>query len=287
MKFKILLLILVFAFSFNALFAQNITNVTSEQEGCKIVVRYKISKAKFNQKFNVLLYVSFDGGKTFQGPMKSVTGNVFKEVKEGANQMVWNPFNDVTSMDGDVVFDVKAEIINQKVEKHFFIHYTGSYSLRNSGYTAPFGISIGQIGKVGWYISARMNRNAFKSSAYDFNGNNVVDYGKALYYEYDNDYKYPSFEALAGITAQIRWNIFLYGGVGYAYQKYYGHINEYDFVTNDLQSDSYIDYIDYSASGIAAEGGVIIRAKSLSFNVGYSTLNFSYSNIVFGVGLNF
>jgi hypothetical protein len=56
---------------------------------------------------------------------------------------------------------------------------------------------------------------------------------------------------------------------------------------NSQQSDSYLDYTDYSVSGITAEAGLIIRAKSLSFNVGYSTLNFSYSNIVFGLGYNF
>jgi hypothetical protein len=56
---------------------------------------------------------------------------------------------------------------------------------------------------------------------------------------------------------------------------------------NSLQSDSYIDYTDYSVNGISVEGGFIFRANMVSFNVGYSTLNFGYSNIVFGVGINF
>ena len=287
MNFKNLLLFIVFILSTNTLYSQQITNVNSQLTGNTITIDYTLAGAKFNQKFNVLLYVSLDAGKTFQGPMKSVTGDVGKGIKAGTHKIVWDPYKDVNSLDGDIVFDVRAEIINQKIEKHFFVHYTGNYSLRNSGYTAPFGLSVGQIGKIGWYASVRMNTSAFNNSDYDFDGNDIIGYDKVLYYEYDNDYKYPSFEALAGITAQLNWNFFLYAGAGYGYQKYYWHINEYDYATNNLESDSYLNYTDYSALGFAAEAGFIVKAKMVSLNLGMSTLNFSYANIVFGIGLNF
>ena len=219
--------------------------------------------------------------------MESVSGDVGEGIKAGSNQITWDPFKDVHSLEGNIVFSIKAEVIDQKLEKYFFVHYTGNYSLRDAGFSAPFGLSFGQIVKIGWYASARINLSSFTKSQYDFNGTDVVNYDKVLYYEYDNEYKYPAMEAFAGITAQIRWNIFLYGGVGYGYQKFYWHINEYDYMDNSLQSDSYLDYTDYSVSGVAAEAGAILRAKTLSFNVGYSTLNFSYSNIVFGLGINF
>jgi len=279
-------IILIIICSYKVL-AQEISNVNSELNGNSINITYDLKGAKYNQVFNVLLYVSFDGGNTFQGPMKSVTGDVGINIKAGSKKITWEPFKDVHSLEGNIVFSIKAEVIDQKLEKHFFVHYTGNYSLRDAGFSAPFGLSVGQIGKIGWYASARINLSAFSKSEYDYDGNDVIGYDKVLYYEYDNNHKYPSMEALAGITAQIRWNIFLYGGLGYGYQKYYWHMNEYDYMDNSLQSDSYLDYTDYSVSGIAAEAGVIIRAKKLSFNVGYSTLNFSYSNIVFGLGFNF
>jgi hypothetical protein len=284
---KILITFSIVLIYISSITAQEVKNVSSEVTGNIIQIDYDLSSAKYKQIFNISLYVSFDGGNTFQGPMKAVSGDVGKGIKAGSNRISWEPFNDVPSLEGDVVFSIKAEVIDQKLEKHFFVHYSGSYSLRDAGFSTPFGLSIGQIGKVGWYVTARMNTDAFSKSQYDFDGTDVVDYDKELYYEYDNEYKHPSLEALAGITAQIHWNIFLYGGVGYGYQKYYWHINEYDYMDNSLQGDSYLDYTDYSVSGITAEAGIIIRAKMLSFNVGYSTLNFSYSNIVFGVGLNF
>ena len=284
---KIIIFSALIFFSITFLNAQEVKNVTSQVNGNQIIIEYDLTGAKYNQVFDVSLYVSFDGGTSFQGPMKSVSGDVGTEVKAGKNKITWDPFSDVPSLEGDIVFNVKVQVVDQKLERHFFVHYSGNYSLRDAGFSAPFGLTIGQIGKIGWYVSARINTSSFETSQYDFDGNDVVDYDKVLYYEYDNEYKYPSLEAFAGITAQIHWNVFLYGGAGYGYQKFYWYMNEYDYMDNSLQSDSYLDYTDYSVSGLTAEAGMIIKAKMLSFNVGYSSLNFEYSNIVFGVGLNF
>lgn len=284
---KIIILLIYIVFTIPFLNAQEVKNVTSQVNGNLITIQYDLTGAKYNQVFNVSLYVSFDGGTTFQGPMKTVSGDVGTEVKSGKNKIIWEPFSDVPSLEGDIVFSVKADVVNKKLEKYFFVHYSGNYSLRDDGFSAPLGLTIGQIGKIGWYVSARTNTSGFETSQYDFDGNDVVAYDKVLYYEYDSEYKYPSLETFAGITAQIHWNMFLYGGVGYGYQKFYWHMNEYDYMDNSLQSDSYLDYTDYSVSGLTAEAGIILKAKMLSFNVGYSTLNFEYSNIVFGVGFNF
>lgn len=286
MKNLLITIFVIFIFSVH-INAQEISNVKHQLDGHLIKINYTLSGAKYNQVFNVLLYVSFDGGKTFQGPMKSVTGDVGQDTKAGSRFIFWDPFKDVNSLEGEIVFDIRAVIVNQKLEKHYFIHYTGNYSLRESGFSTPYGLSIGQIGKIGWYVSVRLNSNSFLKSQYDFDGKEINGYDKVLYYEYDNDYQYPSFEILAGLTAQIHRNLYIYGGAGYAYQKYYWHINEYDYVTNNLISDSYINYKDYSVSGIAAEAGLVVRVKKVSFNLGYSTLNFLYSNLVYGIGINF
>jgi len=287
MVFRKISLLLMALIVKSTLSAQEVTNVNSSLSGDKILIEYTLTGAKFNQKFNVQLYVSVDGGLTFMGPLKAVSGDIGEGIKSGKHYVYWDPYKDVNSLEGDVIFKVNAEVIDAKIERRYFVHYSGNYSIRNSGYTAPIGLSVGQIGKIGWYISARMNSSAFKDAQYDFNGSDVVNYDKIMYYEFDNDYQYPSFEVMAGITAQLGWNFFLYAGAGYGYQKYYWHINEFDYMTNELESNSYLNYVDYSESGVAAELGLIIKASMISFNVGYSTLNFSYSNIVFGIGVNF
>jgi hypothetical protein len=267
--------------------AIKIVDVKTQKNGYEVKVSYRIQGGKFNHTFDVALYVSTDGGRTFQGPMKTVTGDVGAGIKSGSHMLTWNYYSDIKSLGNNVVYDVRAEVNTKEIERKFFVHYTGNYSLRGSEFIAPIGLSIGQIGKIGWYISARMNTDAFISSDYDFDGADIIGYDKILYYNFDTDYKHPSLEAVAGITAQLNWNFFLYAGAGYGYQKYYWHMNEFDYMTNEQVGDSYLNYKDYSVSGITAEAGFIVRAKAISFNVGYSTLNFEYSNIVFGIGFNF
>jgi hypothetical protein len=286
MDIKRLLLIIIIIFSAIIVNAQQVTNVKSFQTGNAITIEYTLTGAKFNQKFNVSLYLSLDGGKTFQGPLSAVSGDVGDDVKAGTHKIFWDPYKDVNSLEGDVIFTVKAEVIQERVRRNFFVHYSGNYSLRNAGYTSPLGLSIGQIGKMGWYLSARMNSSAFKKAQYEYDGVKIVDYNEILYYEYDNLYQYPSFEAIGGITAQLNWNLFLYFGAGYGYQKYFAHINEFDYISNDLVRESYVNYQGHSSSGVVAEAGLIIKAKSLSFSAGYSTLAFTYSGIVFSIGFN-
>ena len=48
----------------------------------KIQVSYDLRK-RFYQQANITLWVSFDGGKTFEGPMKSVTGDVWPVLHSG------------------------------------------------------------------------------------------------------------------------------------------------------------------------------------------------------------
>ena len=281
---KLFPVLFLFIFFTSRIHSQEVKNINFEVKENLINIDYVLTGSKYVQVFDVSIYVSFDSGNNFQGPLKSVSGDVGKGIKSGSNRIVWDFYKDVIALEGNIVFKIVANVKNQK---HYFLHYSGNYSLRDVNFSAPFGLSFGQLGKIGWYVSARINTTSFANSDFDFNGTDIIDYDKTLYYEFDNNYKYPSLEAFGGITFHLFREVFAYGGVGYGYQKYYWHINEYDYMDNSLKDESYLDYTDYSVSGIAAEAGIIVRAKSFSFNIGYSALDFSYSNIVFGIGLNF
>lgn len=285
-RLKLIITLTAIFFFQMPLFSQTISNVHSEINADIITIHYSLLSAKFNQKFDVSLFVSFDGGKTFQGPMKTVRGDVGTNVKSGTNKIYWNPYSDVNSLDGDIVFDVRAIIMEEKVKRHFFIHYTGNYSFQNKNYSAPMGISIGIIGKVGFYLSGRINSDGLKSAQYKYDGKDIANYDKVLYYEFDNKYLYPSLEITGGLTFQLGWNANMYIGMGYGYHKYFFQINEYNYATNNIESKSYVEYSEYTKSGIDAEIGLIFRAHAVSFSIGCSTLKFNCSNIVFGIGVN-
>jgi formylglycine-generating enzyme required for sulfatase activity len=88
--------------------AQQIQNVTAEQQGKNIVVSYNLAAA--SGQFDVALYCSTDGGTNFGNPLNAVTGDVGKNLNAGNNkQITWNVLADMEKLTGSrIVFEVRA-----------------------------------------------------------------------------------------------------------------------------------------------------------------------------------
>ncbi len=84
MKYIKFTLFLFLLWGFITLQAQNITNITPMLDDNTMQIKYTITDAAFNQKFTAALYVSIDGGNTWQGPMTLIQEDK-KEVTEGEN----------------------------------------------------------------------------------------------------------------------------------------------------------------------------------------------------------
>lgn len=56
--------------------AQSIKNVKASLENNKIIICYDLSGGKFYNNYKISLYTSRDGGKTFEGPLQEVSGDV-------------------------------------------------------------------------------------------------------------------------------------------------------------------------------------------------------------------
>jgi sulfatase modifying factor 1 len=90
------------------LFAQQIQNVTAEQQGKNIVVSYDLTAT--SGEFDVSLYCSTDGGSNFGNPLNAVAGDVGRKVIAGTNkQITWNVLSDMEKLTGSrIVFEVRA-----------------------------------------------------------------------------------------------------------------------------------------------------------------------------------
>ena len=107
MKSKIL--IAVFCLLNILLQAQSIENVRFEQEGKKINVYYDMTGTGANQKYDISVYCSTDGGKTWGSPIQSVTGSVGTGQTSGYNKKItWNVLADRDKLSGDIMFEIKA-----------------------------------------------------------------------------------------------------------------------------------------------------------------------------------
>ena len=273
----ITILFLGIAISVNS---QSVSNIEPLQTGNKITIKYKITGAKFNQTFNVSFFVSNDGGNTFQGPLKSVSGDIGEVLSGGNKEIVWDVFKDDINIEGNLVFDVRIKINEEKIKKKFFVALSDNT-------TAPLGFSIGQIGKTGWYLTARLNSNILLSPKYECDDEKLTNYTGESYYSFDGESKIKRYSLTGGLTFQAGKNVYFFAGGGYGTKDLLWHINEYDYNDDSKTGDDYVKNANYSYSGIEAEAGMIINSGIFFFSAGASSQSFKRLDGNFSIGLAF
>jgi hypothetical protein len=287
------ILIILSLLIYTAAYTQKVIDVTPIQDNNQMVVKYKIVESSSNQKFNVSLYVSIDGGVSYKGPLKSVTGDVGEGIIAGENTIIWDIFKDVDDLKGSVVFDIRAIPVEtfakgietdiksekrQKVKKKFFISYMGSTN-------APIGLSIGQLGKTGWYGSFKMS--AFqKQPEYVYEGDSwPPSVGSSEHYDFNNTREVRKLSVTLGLTQQLGTNAFWYIGGGYGVKQQIWQIDTY--VYNDIIESAYVENPEKSYSGFELESGFTIRMSKILLSAGFTNINFKSTKLTFGLGLNF
>ena len=282
MKRNLSLIFLTLYLSAGSLIAQNISKVSASVSGDKIIVNYSLKGAKFNQSFNVSLYVSRDDGSTYQGPLKEVSGDIGEGIKDGSHKIYWDALKEMPFTDEELIFDVRAEKVVKEIKKSFFISYSANDM-------TPLGLRFGTIGKIGWYVEGRINLKPFESSQYNFNeGDEVIpDYNKHGYYKFTGNNNYSAMSACAGITLQPTWNFFIYAGVGYGKEEYLMEIDEYSYDNNSNTGKALVKCKDHSYTGFEMDTGLIYRLGKFIISGGATTINFQTFNWTAGVGVSF
>ena len=152
MRKTIILTAILVAFSTIAAKAQQIVNVS--QKNNDIVVEYDLT----NAADFVRLYVSLDGGETYRGPLKEVSGDL-ANVPAGYNHSItWHVLREfeTDAFENDQVrFKISVKM-KEKWYKETFITFNGAYSFLPQ---ASFGFSVGQVKHFGWFVSVMSNGN--------------------------------------------------------------------------------------------------------------------------------
>jgi sulfatase modifying factor 1 len=93
-------------------FAQNISNITATQSGKNIVVSYNLTGKEDIKAYEIKLYVSPDGGSTWQGPLTAVSGAVGKgQTVANSKSITWDVLKEpnFSQLKGDKIqFKIKA-----------------------------------------------------------------------------------------------------------------------------------------------------------------------------------
>ena len=109
MKKSQLLLLLLVVLQTSITLAQKVSNIAYRQEQSTIIVSYDLET---KTPCRIDLYVSTDGGKTWKGPLKKVTGDAGTKISSGKNSIIWNVLEEYNELRGNnIKFQVRAKII--------------------------------------------------------------------------------------------------------------------------------------------------------------------------------
>jgi hypothetical protein len=87
--------------------AQKVSNVTFRQEQSTIVISYDLET---KTPCKISLFVSTDDGKTWQGPLKKVSGDAGNKIVSGNHSITWNVLEEFEELRGDKIkFQVRAD----------------------------------------------------------------------------------------------------------------------------------------------------------------------------------
>ncbi len=103
-----ILILIISILLVNLAFNQSITNVISKLEGQKIAVTYNLQS---DNPVGISLFISEDGGKTFTGPLKHISGDIGLTQSGTNKKIIWDVLKERKILHGNnIVFRVKAQI---------------------------------------------------------------------------------------------------------------------------------------------------------------------------------
>ncbi|MBI5218141.1 MAG: hypothetical protein HY958_04345 [Bacteroidia bacterium] len=157
-------------------FAQKIENVRFTEKEKKVEILYDITGAAPEQRFDIKLFSSTNGGKSWT-QLKTMSGDAGTGIKGGKNKKaVWDALKDVTEINGKIKFDVRAKISNSKSQSK---NETGTLKdIRDK--------KIYKTVKIGtqWWMAENLNYKTDKGSwCYNNEQTNCDKYGRLYDWE--------------------------------------------------------------------------------------------------------
>lgn len=139
-----------------------------------------------------------------------------------------------------------------------------------------YGIMLGIVRTTGPYLKVKYDFAGFSTSG-ECTDKGVLK-GTDLHPWYTGEKKQNRFSVTAGVIQRL-WQqpIYLYGGVGYGYNKFGWETVDGNWLKNT----------DHSSSGVEAELGGIYRYKDYAVSVGVQTNRFKYVEATLGIGIMF
>lgn len=171
--------------------------------------------------------------------------------------------------------EVKQPVAPKSSSSAFFVMANAAYSI------APqfsFGLTIGSVKKLGWYVSLGTNFN-FDNS----NGAFTCDGDGNWVNQFVGDYKFTGASktsrvaATAGLAFKISDPLYAYAGAGYGYRNLYWYYTS-------TGGQGYAKNMDYSYQGLAVDAGLMLHFNGFGISLGVQTIGVKYMEAKIGIG---
>lgn len=163
------------------------------------------------------------------------------------------------------------------VDNKIFIMANAAYSFVPQ---TSFGVTVGSVKKLGWYVSFGTNFNFSNSFDYECNGNGEIS-SDITDYKYTGEQKTSRLAATAGMVIRMSNPVYAYLGGGYGYRNLFWQF--YDCNNNN----GWAKNVDYSYQGLSLDAGLMLNFSNVCFSIGVQTTGFNYFETKTGVGVIF
>lgn len=280
MKRSSIIILLLYAL-ISSLSAQQVTNISAQQEGREIAIYYDLSS-----RAHITLSVRANGKRLHP---EMLSGAIGKNVEAGTRKRIaWGV---LTEQKGrfkadNVVFTVRAF-----APWRTFVMAEAGLSPAPFQYSA--GIMTGMVSRVGWYFKARTSFQYAPTDGYiDIWSNSCDIFDKtdnlintipsvAMPYVLSGERRCSQWVVDGGLIARVHysndWMWYVYAGGGYGARQLF-------LQTNDKQ---WLMYKPTSFKNFSIDVGAIMTYKQLALTAGVNTIGFKYMEFQVGIGYIF
>lgn len=219
----------------------------------------------------VKLFVSYDNGATYTGPLKYVSGDI-GDVDAGNRTITWNFMEEFGNLQGNYI-KFKVTYDPDPFKSKWFVTANGAYNFNNG--IPSFGLTFGHFKRHGWFVSLMSN---FNFSGYgtklECNNSGIINGSHPFF---TGETTYNRISVTAGALLRVAKSCFIKVGAGYGVCQVNWRTMDGDWVKNT----------DKSATGIDVDAGLMFDIKGFSLSFDAVTTNFKKADVKIGIGWAF
>lgn len=260
---------------------QQVKKVTFVFRNNRIEVDYCLTGLGWNYRALPELYYSVDGGKSFRGPLKKISGDSGFQNFGGRKKLIWDVFSEVDELEGRLMFEVR-EKIERKPEK------TENLLMYRVAETTVWGVMYARVKRWGGYADFRTNGHFSWDSDYTCNRSGQIEHtSNEIYYRMGKRERLVRWGMTAGIVGRIGYPLYWYAGLGYGKRQVLWDADVYAYKDDRKTGSWWLQNRDDSCSGLEWQVGAGGRYRRFLLTVGLIGLKGELQEMTGGIGVFF